>query len=192
MKGNPTSVVGGDLVWMPAERGAVSPMRVYIPATLAMLRTLVDSGELIPVAGTAFALTPMLRESYAAGDTEELEYVAMNEAARASLRLLAAELDHDSAALARRVVVAADVERVRLRPDLDDAAVTVTGAVPAGAVAAVHVDVAEAQDAVRAAAGLVDAADLGDPDAEFALGDAEDHDMAWYATQEIAFLLELL
>jgi hypothetical protein len=89
-------------------------------------------------------------------------------------------------------VVAADVERVRLRPDLDDAAVTVTGAVPVGAVAAVHVDVAEAQEAVRAAAGVVDAADLGDPDAEFALGDAEDHDMAWYATQEIAFLLELL
>ncbi|MGH3781861.1 MAG: DUF6912 family protein [Pseudonocardiaceae bacterium] len=167
-------------------------MRVYIPATLAMLRTLVDSGELIPVAGTAFALTPMLRESYAAGDTEELEYVAMNEAARASLRLLATELENDSAAFARRVVVAADVERVRLRPDLDDAAVTVTGAVPAGAVAAVHVDLAEAQDAVRAAAWVVDAADLGDPDAEFALGDAEDHDMAWYATQEIAFLLELL
>ncbi|MDQ2792200.1 MAG: hypothetical protein DLM60_06280 [Pseudonocardiales bacterium] len=167
-------------------------MRVYIPATLAMLRALVDSGELIPVAGTAFALTPMLRESYAAGDTEELEYVAMNEAARASLRLLATELENDSAALARRVVVAADVEQVRLRPDLDDAAVTVTGAVPASAVAAVHVDVAEAQDAVRAAAGVVDAADLGDPDAEFALGDAEDHDMAWYATQEIAFLLDLL
>ncbi|PZS36379.1 MAG: hypothetical protein DLM61_00340 [Pseudonocardiales bacterium] len=167
-------------------------MRVYIPATLAMLRMLVDSGELIPVAGTAFALTPMLRESYAAGDAEELEYVAMNEAARASLRLLAAELDDDSAALARRVVVAADVERVRLRPDLDDAAVTVTGAVPARAVAAVHVDVAEAEDAVRTAVAVIDAADLGDPDAEFALGDAEDHDMAWYATQEIPFLLELL
>jgi hypothetical protein len=70
-------------------------MRVYIPATLAMLRTLVDSGELLPISGTAFALTPMLRESYAAGDSEELEYAAMNEAARASLRLLAAELDDD-------------------------------------------------------------------------------------------------
>ncbi|HWR48765.1 MAG TPA: hypothetical protein VN327_14320 [Pseudonocardiaceae bacterium] len=167
-------------------------MRVYIPATLAMLRTLVESGELFPVSGTAFALTPMLRESYAAGDTEELEYAAMNDAARASLRLLAAELDGDSAAIPRRVVVAADVERVRLRPDLDDAAVTVVGAVPTSAVAAVHVDVAEAEDAVRTAAAVVDAADLGDPDAEFALGDAEDHDMAWYATQEVPFLLELL
>jgi hypothetical protein len=167
-------------------------MRVYIPATLVMLRTLVDSGELVPVSGTAFALTPMLRESYAAGDTEELEYAAMNEAALASLRLLAAELDGDSAAIPRRVVVAADVERVRLRPDLDDAAVTVTGAIPAAAVAAVHVDVAAAEDAVRAAAAVVDAADLGDPDAEFTLGEAEDHEMAWYATQEIPFLLELL
>ncbi|MBV8542568.1 MAG: hypothetical protein JO063_02550 [Pseudonocardiales bacterium] len=167
-------------------------MRVYIPATLAMLRALVESGELLPISGTAFALTPMLRESYAAGDTEELEYAAMNQAARASLRLLAAELDGDPAAVPRRVVVAADVERVRLRPDLDEAAVTIAGAVPASAVAAVHVDVPDAEDAVRTAVVVVDAADLGDPDAEFALGDAEDHDMAWYATQEIPFLLELL
>jgi hypothetical protein len=167
-------------------------MRVYIPATLAMLRTLVDSGELLPVSGTAFALTPMLRESYAAGDSEELEYAAMNEAARASLRLLAAELDGDPEVLPRRVVVAADVERVQLRPDLDDAAVTVAGAVPSSAVASVHVDVADAEDAVRTAAAVVDAADLGDPDAEFTLGEAEDHEMAWYAAQEIPFLLELL
>lgn len=167
-------------------------MRVYVPATLATLRSLVESGELVPVAGTAFAVTPKLRESYAAGDTEELEYAAMNDAARASLRLLAGELDGDSAVLPRRVVVAADVERVRLRADLDDAAVTVGGPISLSAVAAVHVDLAEAEDAVRAAAAVVDAADLGDPDAEFTLGDAEDHEMAWYATQEIPFLLELL
>ena len=166
-------------------------MRVYIPATLATLRSLVESGELVPVAATAFAVTPMLRESYAAGDTEELEYAAMNEAARASLRLLAAELDGNQAVLPRRVVVAADVEPVRMRADLDDAAVAVA-AVPLSAVAAVHVDLAEAEDTVRAAAAVVDAADRGDPDAEFTLGGAEDHEMAWYATQEIAFLLELL
>jgi hypothetical protein len=168
------------------------PMRIYIPATLTMLRTLVESGELVPVSGTAFAVTPMLRESYAAGDTEELEYAAMNEAARASLRLLAAELDGGSATLARRVVVAADVDPVQLRSDLDDAAVAIAGAVPLSAVAAVHVDSGEAEDAVRAATAVVDAADLGDPDAEFTLGDAEDHQMAWYVTQEIPFLLDLL
>lgn len=167
-------------------------MRVYVPATLAMLHTLVVSGELVPVSGTAFAVTPMLRESYAVGDAEELEYVAMNTAARASLRLLAADLDADPAALPRRVVVAADVEPVRLRTDLDDAAVTIAGAVPFSAIAAVHVDLAQAEDAVRAAAAVVDAADLGDSDAEFTIGDAEDHEMAWYATQEIPFLLDLL
>lgn len=167
-------------------------MRVYIPATLAILRRVVDRGEVVPASGTAFAVTPMLRESYAAGGTEELEYAAMNEAARASLRLLAAELDGNSAAIPRRVVVAADVEQVRLRPDLDDAAVTVAGPIPVSAIASVHVDLAEAEDAVRAAAQVVDAADLGDSDSEFALGDAEDYEMAWYATQEIPFLLEFL
>ena len=163
-------------------------MRVYIPATFAMLRTLVDSGELVPVSGTAFALTPMLRESCTAGDTEELEYAAMIEAARASLRLLSAE---PAVMPARRIVVAADVEDVRLRPDLDDAVVTVLGAVPVATVAAVHVDLATAESAVRAAMAVVDAADLGDPDAEFLLGEVEDHEMAWYATQELPFLLEL-
>ena len=163
-------------------------VRVYVPATVPMLRTLVAEWELAAVSGTAFALTPKLRESYAAGDTEELEYAAMMEAARASLRLLAA----DPAALPRRVVVVADLDGTRLRPDLDDAAVTLPGPVPLRAVAAVHVDVSDAETAVAAATGVIDAADLGDADAEFTLGDAEDHEMAWYATQEIPFLLELL
>ena len=30
-------------------------------------------------------------------------------------------------------------------------------------------------------------ADLGDEDAEFTVGDAQDHDLAWYATQELPF-----
>ena len=116
----------------------------------------------------------------------------MLEAARASLRLLAAELEDDPKASPRRVVVAADVEGVRLRPDLDAAAVTVPGPVPVTAVAAVHVDGAAAEEAVRAAAMVVHGADLGDPDDEFVLGDAEDHEMAWYAPHELPFLLELL
>ena len=74
-------------------------MRVYVPATWPMLRTLVKSGELDPIGGTAFALTPRLREHYTSGDDEELEYAAMNEAARASLRLLSVELCLDEPAL---------------------------------------------------------------------------------------------
>ena len=112
-------------------------MRVYVPATWPMLRKLVRTGRLEPIGGTAFALTPALREAYAAGDDEELEYAAMTEAARASLRLLAVELGlGEEATPARRVVVAADVDAVTLRPDLDDAVVRVAGAVPMSAVAA--------------------------------------------------------
>lgn len=188
-------------------------MRIYLPATLAMLMRLGESGEFTPVGGTAFALTPALRESYLSGDDEELSEAAMREAAQASLRLLAGEsqVSADGGARPeseptvgtpepvdiqrfppRRVVVAADVEEVRLRPDLDAAVVKVPGPVPLSAIASVHVDGADAEDAVRVAVVVVDAADLGDEDAELAVGDVEDFDLAWYATQELPFLLELL
>ncbi|MGH3516922.1 MAG: DUF6912 family protein [Haloechinothrix sp.] len=170
-------------------------MRVYVPATVGMLRDLVMNGEVLPVSGTAFALTPTLRESYTSGSAEELEYVALLEAARASLRLLASELANGPAGeglAPRRVVVAADVEDVTLRPDLDAAVIRIAGAVPMSAIASVHMDATEAEPAVRAAIKVIDAADLGDLDAEFALGDAEDHELAWYAPQELPFMLELL
>lgn len=167
-------------------------MRVYIPATVAMLRALSADGELAAVGNTAFALTPALRESYATGGDEELEYVAMLDAARASLRLLATELAADQGAPMRRAVVSADVDDAELRPDLDFSVVKLGGPVPMKVVAAVHLDTEEAEAAVRAASAVVDEADLGDPDAEFVLGDAEDHDLAWYAPQELPFLLELL
>lgn len=170
----------------------MSPMRVYVPATWPMLRRLAASGRFDPVGGTAFALTPKLRESYVSGDDEELEYAAMSEAARASLRLLAIEFglgeDHTPA---RRVVVSADLDGVTLRPDLDDGAVRIRGPLELASIAAVHVDTADAEFAVRQAAGAVDAADLGDLDAEFLVGEAEDHELAWYDPMEVAFLVEL-
>jgi hypothetical protein len=167
-------------------------MRIYVPATWPMLRSLVKNGVLDPIGGTAFSLTPRLREAYTSGDEEELEYAAMNEAARASLRLLAVEfgLGEDSTP-ARRVVVSADLDDVTLRPDLDDAVVRLSGPVPFEKVAAVHVDSEDAEYAVRQAAGAVDQADLGDLDAEFLIGEAEDHELAWYDPSEVAFLVEL-
>jgi hypothetical protein len=166
-------------------------VRVYVPATWPMLRTFVKNGLLEPIGGTAFALTPKLRESYTGGDEEELEYAAMSEAARASLRLLSVEFGlGEEGTPARRVVVAADLDDVTLRPDLDDGAVRIAGPVPLEKVAAVHVDTEEAEYAVREAAGAVDAADMGDMDAEFLIGEAEDHDLAWYDPSEVAFLVE--
>ena len=167
-------------------------MRMYIPATLPMLAELVADGSMQPRSGTAFAVTPALREAYAEGDDEELAEVALGEAARASLRLLSAESD-DAGKLRRAVVVAdAPTDAATARPDLDDAVVRVSGRVNLDQVAAVYVDNAAAEPAVRAAIAVIDEADLGDEDAELTVGDAQDHDLAWYATQELPFLLELL
>lgn len=167
-------------------------MRIYVPATLPMLRTLVADAVLRPMGGTAFAVTPALREAYLSGDPEELEYVAMRDAARACLRLMSIEASADQPSWHRRVVVAADVEDATARPDLDDAVVRVSGEIAASAVASVHIDEQAAEYAVSEAAAVVDAADLGDPDAEFVLGSAEDHELAWYDPSELPFLLELL
>ncbi|SNT34000.1 DUF6912 family protein [Rhodococcoides kyotonense] len=174
-------------------------MRVYVPATISMLRTLVADEEFHPVSRTAFAVTPTLREAYSSGDDEELAEVAMNEAARASLRLIAAARDDeedsgaiDGGTVHRRAVIAADVDDPTLRPDLDDAVVRLKEPLRLDQVASVHLDLEGAESAVEKAVGVIDAADMGDPDAEFVLGDAEDHSLAWYATQELPFLLELL
>jgi hypothetical protein len=89
------------------------------------------------------------------------------------------------------VVVAADMDDVTLRPDLDDAAVRISGPVPMDRIASIHVDSEEAEHAVREAASVVDKADLGDLDAEFLVGEAEDQELAWYAPAEISFLVDL-
>ncbi len=85
-------------------------MRVYWPTTLAALARLADAGELAAAPVTAHAVTPTLRDYYADADPrdleEELEYVAMTDAAGESVRLLAAEAE---GAAPRRVVLALDV-----------------------------------------------------------------------------------
>jgi hypothetical protein len=167
-------------------------MRVYIPATLPMLQALVSEGSLQPRSGTAFAVTPALRESYAEGDDEELAEVAMGEAALASLRLLSAE-SAEGPPLRRAVVVSdAPSDTVTVRPDLDAAVVRMSGRLTMDQVVAVYVDNADAEPAVRSAVAVIDDADLGDEDAELTVGDAQDHALAWYATQELPFLLDLL
>ncbi|MDO3639358.1 DUF6912 family protein, partial [Mycolicibacterium arseniciresistens] len=89
-------------------------------------------------------------------------------------------------------VLVADVQDATARPDLDDAVVRLAGPVALSDVIAAYIDNPDAEAAVRQAVGVVDAADLGDEDAELTVGDAQDHDLAWYAPQELPFLLELL
>jgi len=170
-------------------------VRVYLPATTTVLRTLVDEGRL-PGPLRAFAVTPQLREFYAVSeaeaDVEELEYAALLGAARSSLRML----DVDPAAARRRVVVAADVPDSVVRTldggDVEHGEVEIAGDVQLRDVASAHVDDAEAEDDVRAAVNVVLEADLGSDDAQFVVDQAEGHELAWYATQEIGPVLELL
>ena len=170
-------------------------MRVYLPATTSVLRTLLDEG-LLTGPHTAFAVTEVLRQHYAVSDaeadTEELEYSALLAAARASLRLL----DVDPLAVRRRAVVAADVADDAVtaldEPHIEAGAVRVAADVALGDVASVHVDGADAEQDVSVAVGVVLEADLGSDDAQFVVDQAEGHELAWYATQELGPALELL
>lgn len=178
-------------------------MRIYVPSTLRQLAADLQAGEL--TADVAYAVTPALREAYASGDTEELEYVALLAAARASLGLLAA----DPQAPPRRVVLAVDVTEAGSATAAHPAAiteagsaeagsgaadhpaaVTVTGPVPIATLASAHVDDHEAAQDVAKAVAALPAADAGDEDAGFDVDQADGHELAWYATQELPHLIK--
>jgi len=155
--------------------------RVYLPSSAARLARLAVERGVGPAPLEAYAVTPALRAALPDLDEEGLEYVATLEAARASLRLTAAD-----GSAARRIVLAADVPdtAVSAAPDAGVAGVTLSAPVPIADTASIHADDADAEPAVRAAL-----ADL----ASAALLDAlEEHDLLWWATQELEDLLTLL
>jgi hypothetical protein len=162
-------------------------VRVYLPTTMAGLGAAVAGGSLD--VATGYAVTPALREWYVEGDLEELEYAATSAAARASLRMLG-----DGAP--RRVVLAAELPDSRVHPTgtpggEDRAAVRVDGPVDLTLVESALVDDPDAADDVRAAVAAVPGADAGDDDATFVVDGVEDHELGWYAAQELAVLVEL-
>lgn len=176
-------------------------MRVFLPSTLPAVAQALRAGQVEPGQKpdqkpgplTGFAVTPALREAYASGDTEELEYAALTEAARASLRLLAADLAADPAAPPRRVVLAADIPAEHVKPDPRDgepARVTLTDPVKIKDLASAHVDAPDADADVRSAVQALAAADAGDDDARFTVDGAEGHELGWYATQELSYLMK--
>lgn len=163
-------------------------MRVYLPSTLAALAPVLAAGQIGPAPVRGYAVTPALLEWYASGDLEELEYVAMTQAARASLRLLHA----DPAALRRRVVLAAELSdsQVTVRNGLDKPGrVEVNAAIRLADIVAGHIDDSLAIADIEAAAAALPAADGGDEDARFIVDGAEGHELLWYATQELGYLV---
>ena len=168
-------------------------VRVYLPATFDMLGTLAKDGQMPGRSGVGFSLTPALREFFTSGDDEEIEYQAFLEASRASLRLLTAggeeKFPH------RRVVISADLPETSVSANADkgEAVVDVFPALLETAqLVAIHVDDEGNEPATAAAIEVVDAADLGDEDAEITLGDCEDNLMSWYDAKELGVLVDLL
>ncbi|MBB4933856.1 hypothetical protein F4561_004676 [Lipingzhangella halophila] len=150
-------------------------MRVFLPSSLPALADVLARGEVRGTPIRAYAVRPEPGASDAAED-EELEYQALLAAAGDSLRLLAA----DPEAPRRRVVLAADVPDRIVEPDPGEsgvASVTVAGTVPLKRVVSAHVDDEAAATDIEAALADPDAADLGE------------HDLMWFATQELPFMV---
>jgi uncharacterized protein DUF6912 len=163
-------------------------MRVYLPSTLSALTAAMRVSAVCSPPACAFAVTPAFREWYASGDMEELEYAAMVAAARASLRLLAA----DPQAPQRRVVLAAEVPSEAVESasaDPSRAAVLIKTVVPLSKVVSAHIDDPVAVADVAAAVAALPAADDGDDDARFTVDGAEGHELLWYAASELPYLL---
>lgn len=161
-------------------------LRVYVPSTMAGLRDLVAADGIGPAPFLGHAVTEALRADYDDGGEEEWEYTAALAASGSSLALIGEEGEP------RRVVVAVDVDGVSPAGDEDDPTLVEVGeVVPFRRVAAVMVDLESAFDDVRAAATAWAAAEAGDEEAIGRVERALDHDLAWYATQEIGDLLGL-
>lgn len=163
--------------------------RVYVPSSMSGLRDLVTSDGIGPAPFVAHAVTDDVRAGYADGGEEEWEYAATAAASRSSLALIGEEDD------ARRVVVAVDAETLLPTEgpaaEADPTLVTVADVVPFRRIAAVLVDLPEAADDVRAAVEAWPKAEEGDDDAEAVVDRALDHELAWYAAQEIGDLLDV-
>src|SRR4051812_22789176 len=104
-----------------------------------MLAAMRSSGQLGDGPVVAHAVTPALREWYAEGDEEELEYVAFTRAAQDALHLL--RLDPE--APRRRVVLSADVPStalIRENVELGSSEVRLPQPISLKEVASVHLD----------------------------------------------------
>jgi len=164
-------------------------MRVYLPSTLPAVARLVRLATLSSPPLRGYAVTPELREWYSSGDEEELEYAALLQAARESLRLLLA----DPAAPRRRVILAAEVpaDQVVSVAGFDEPAlVEIKAPVTLRQVMSGLVDDPVAAPDIAAAVAALAAADAGDDDAQFTVDGAEGCELMWYATQELPHLAD--
>jgi hypothetical protein len=156
--------------------------RVYVPSSTSRLHDLLVSGGLGPVPVLAHALTDDVRGALPELGEEELEYAALTAAAQESLGLLT---DEDRP---QRVVVVAEAPSTHPVDDAEAGMVEVDEVIPLTKVVAVHVDSADAADDVKAARAALAAAEEGDEQAAATVERCLDHELGWFATQEIGDL----
>jgi hypothetical protein len=159
-------------------------VRVYVPSSTRLLGDLLLSGGVGPVPVLAHAVTDELRSALPDAGEEEWEYAALTAAAQDSLGLIA-EDDRP-----RRVVVVAEADSATPVPGAPTGLVEVDEVVPLRQVVAVHVDSDDAADDVAAARAAWRAAQDGDHAAAAAVDRCLDHELGWFATQEVGDLVE--
>lgn len=143
-------------------------MRVYLPAGPALLHELAEDGRLsADPHRPAYAVTPAVCAELGVGPEDEAgEYAVLVTAALDALDLVGG--------VPRRAVLVVEAAAEGAR-GLDGPTVSLPHEVPLSRVQAIHVDHADAEHVVRAARD-------GDEAARAAL---EDHDLGWFATQEL-------
>ena len=148
-------------------------VRVYLPGTWAALATLADPSSQggLPTGGVGFAVTRSVQEADPDGDDEEWEFVAFSDAALASMRLLSDDLPR------RRVVFSVDLDADVVDAAGGSSAVLVPDVVSLDALAAVHLDGVEAEQAISAVLS-------GAP-----VDTLDDVALEWYLPSEVAGLV---
>ncbi|HET7326165.1 MAG TPA: hypothetical protein VFJ14_02650 [Nocardioidaceae bacterium] len=157
--------------------------------TRAGVEELLTAGGIGPPPILGFGVTGALREWYAEGDEEELEYVAMDLAAQACVQLLAARTEDQVGARPRRMVLALDTDRVTPDAEHTRGSVQIDAVISSRQVAALHADTDDAADDVAAAVAVVRGGGPRDGDEQFVVDACAAHELAWFATQEIPDLL---
>jgi hypothetical protein len=148
--------------------------RVYLPLTATTLREARSRGSFGPAPLAGHAVTPAV--AAALDDDEEREYAALTAAALAAVALLT------PGEPPLRLVAAVDVPSWEPAPDGDPTAVRLPHEVPWKRLAAVLADSPDAAGTVTAAR------DAGDED-EATLEACLDHELGWFAVQEVEALL---
>lgn len=153
-------------------------MHLYLPSTMNTLRGYLTAGVVGPVPLPAFTITQGLREAAGDSDDEELEYLAQHLAADASLRLLAG----DPESVRHRVVVVLDApdSAVADEDGLETGAVELVEELPVARVVSALIDDGPAEPFVVRI--------LANPDSPAAVADLDDHQLLWFAAQELSAL----